>query len=275
MATRISILKKQLYHSERSNCSERKSYLPIRFFRRFRLSYSTTFEGYAVWEERQPISRSHHSCHEHHASSRLKSKHQQSYLRRKADSAQKERWWSASNHWRDSQKCANKYATEKLAIKLAPFHLGVGVPGGTEATIHALRRYAEVLHKLDFTNAFNTLHRDEMLDAIWREVPEYITSPTWRTMALHNCNLTTSQYCLKRDRSKEIQWDHLNYVSPFINQPLLVSLSSELKIGFLDDITLFGHKNIVIKDINTITDNTVKLGLHLNAAKCEVVYGDS
>ena len=33
---------------------------------------------------------------------------------------------------------------------------------------------------------------------------------------------------------------------------------------------------IIIKDINTIaniTDNTDKLGLHLNAAKCEVVYG--
>ena len=29
------------------------------------------------------------------------------------------------------------------------------------------------------------------------------------------------------------------------------------------------------KDINTITDNTHKLGLHLNAVKCEVVYGDS
>ena len=58
-------------------------------------------------------------------------------------------------------------------------------------------------------------------------------------------------------------------------QPLLVSLTSQLKIGFLDDITLSGRKDIVIKDINTITDNSDKLGLHLNAAKCEVVYGDS
>ena len=51
-------------------------------------------------------------------------------------------------------------------------------PGGSEAAIHALRRYAEVLPKdhiivkQDFTNAFNTLCRDELLDAIWREIPE-------------------------------------------------------------------------------------------------------
>ena len=54
----------------------------------------------------------------------------------------------------------------------------MGVPGGAEAAIHALRRYAEdlpkdhIIVKLDFTNAFNTLRRDEMLDAIWKELPE-------------------------------------------------------------------------------------------------------
>ena len=75
-------------------------------------------------------------------------------------------------------KCANKYVTEKLAAQLAPIQLGIGIPGGAEAAVHALRRYAEdlpndhIIVKLDFTNAFNTLRRDEMLEAIWREVPE-------------------------------------------------------------------------------------------------------
>ena len=60
-------------------------------------------------------------------------------------------------------KCANKYATAKLASHFAPIQLGIGTPGGAEAAIHAVRRYAEnlpkdyIIVKLDFKNAFNTL----------------------------------------------------------------------------------------------------------------------
>ena len=36
-------------------------------------------------------------------------------------------------------KCANKYAIEKLAAQLAPIQLGVGIPSGAEAAVHALR----------------------------------------------------------------------------------------------------------------------------------------
>ena len=57
-------------------------------------------------------------------------------------------------------------------------------------------------------------------------------------------------------------------------QPMLVSLTSELKIGFLDDITMAGRKDIVVNNIISIKDKTDKYGLVLNAAKCEVIYGD-
>ena len=49
---------------------------------------------------------------------------------------------------------------------------------------------------------------------------------------------------------------------------MLVSLTSELKTGFLDDITMVGRKHIVINDIISINDKTDKYGLVLNAAKC-------
>ena len=50
--------------------------------------------------------------------------------------------------------------------------------GGCEAAIHAARRYLEslppdhVVAKLDFSNAFNTLHRRDMLQAIFDRLPE-------------------------------------------------------------------------------------------------------
>ena len=54
----------------------------------------------------------------------------------------------------------------------------MGVKGGAEAAAHAARRYLDQLVpgkfmiKLDFSNAFNTLRRDAMLEAIHKEVPE-------------------------------------------------------------------------------------------------------
>ena len=40
-------------------------------------------------------------------------------------------------------KCANTYAVAELADFFSPFQLGVGVPGGCEAAVHATRRFAE------------------------------------------------------------------------------------------------------------------------------------
>ena len=40
-------------------------------------------------------------------------------------------------------KCANSYAISELADLFSPIQIGVGVPGGCEAAVHAARRYAE------------------------------------------------------------------------------------------------------------------------------------
>ena len=75
--------------------------------------------------------------------------------------------------WRRiAAKCANTYAVAKLADYFGPIELGVGVPDGCEAAVHATRRFAEhnpddqVIVKLDLTNAFNSLYRYAMLEAI-------------------------------------------------------------------------------------------------------------
>ena len=46
--------------------------------------------------------------------------------------------------WRRlAAKCANTYVIAELADYFSPIQLGVGVPGGCEATVHATRRFAE------------------------------------------------------------------------------------------------------------------------------------
>ena len=60
-------------------------------------------------------------------------------------------------------KCANANVIKRRNEELQPIQVGVGVSGGAEAAIHALRRYVStmpddhVLVKLDFSNAYNTV----------------------------------------------------------------------------------------------------------------------
>jgi hypothetical protein len=75
-------------------------------------------------------------------------------------------------------KLVNQYAITKLSSLIAPVQLGVGVPGGVEAAVHATRRYLQHLPpnnaivKLDFRNAFNTIRRDAILEASHTALPE-------------------------------------------------------------------------------------------------------
>ena len=73
-------------------------------------------------------------------------------------------------------KCANRYALGRLDSFFAPLQVGVAVPGGGEAAIHASRSFVtnmtedEIFVKLDFANAFNTLRRDIMLQLVYDTV---------------------------------------------------------------------------------------------------------
>ena len=74
--------------------------------------------------------------------------------------------------------CANQHALTKLTDFFSPFQLGVGSQGGVKAAVHAIRRYAKNLNdnkiiiKLDFTNAFNTLRCNHILESVASVLPE-------------------------------------------------------------------------------------------------------
>jgi len=53
--------------------------------------------------------------------------------------------------------------------------------------------------------------------------------------------------------------------------PLLSSLQSDLTLGYLDDLTLAGHKDTVASDIRHVVEDGGKLGLQMNPSKCEVI----
>ena len=91
-------------------------------------------------------------------------------------------WYPPYRGWSHSpppglQMC-QLFGSKRLAPVYCPRQLGVGVPGRCEAAIHSTRRFLEnmprdqVVVKLDFSNAFNNLHRYEMLTAIRDRLPQ-------------------------------------------------------------------------------------------------------
>ena len=178
--------------------------------------------------------------------------------------------------WRRlAAKCANSYAMSRLGDYFAPIQLGVGVSGGCESAVHATRRFMEsmpnefVIAKLDFTNAFNNLRRDAMLEAVYKTVPEIYKF----------CHLSYSQPTKLRYGSRSISSEEgtqrgdplgpLLFCSTI--QPLLLMLRSELVVGYIDDNTIGGHISTVDEDVTIIKRNGASLGLHLNITKCELI----
>ena len=56
--------------------------------------------------------------------------------------------------------------------------------------------------------------------------------------------------------------------------PLLSGSKAEFRIGYLDDITLGGKMDQIAADVNELSIGAAKLGLQLNAKKCEAIYRD-
>ena len=177
--------------------------------------------------------------------------------------------------WRRlAAKCANSFAVAKLASYFSPFQLGVCAPGGCEAAVHAVRRFTDSLLsdqaviKLDFANAFNSLHRDAMLSAVRDKIPEIYK------FCFLSYGLPSSLKfgdCLIPSQEGAQQGDPLGPLLFCLTiQPMLQSLSSTLVIGYLDDITLGGDEQVLAADMVQIQEQGEALGLRLNITKCEL-----
>ena len=79
-------------------------------------------------------------------------------------------------------KCASMFVLSKLENFFSLLQVGVGVPGGCEAAVHATGRFEASMPsgykvaKLDFSNAFNSIRRDTILETVHRFFQE-ISSP--------------------------------------------------------------------------------------------------
>ena len=164
---------------------------------------------------------------------------------------------------------------QQIRSLLLPSQVGCAVKGGIEAAIHAARLYASsdlpnasVLVKLDFINAFNLLRRDWMLEMVMEFCPRLY--PLVRQAYGGDSVLWAGKNTLRSATGVQ-QGDPAGPALFCIGTKQLTdSLSSELSIGYLDDITLAGPLQQVLDDIQRVQAFEWSSGLRLNPAKCEV-----
>jgi hypothetical protein len=124
--------------------------------------------------------------------------------------------------------------------------------------------------KLDFLNAFKSLHRYATLNALLEKAPGIYKfchlSYSKPSVLVYNGHTIQS-----RERSQ--QGDPLGALLYRCTiQQLLLSLVSELTLGYMDDVTLDGPVSQLAQDVDTIRRKGKEVGLQLNDKKCELIF---
>ena len=158
---------------------------------------------------------------------------------------------------------------------MLPTQLGCGISLGAEAIVHATRNFLqaavanEIVVKLDWTNAFNCVNRECILEIVASRLPHifnYIQS-AYRLPS----TLRFGEFHIKSDEGVQ-QGDPIGPVLfCLVLQPALTQLCSSLKVGYLDDVTLGGDAAQVAEDVASIKRFSASVGLELNMCKCEVI----
>lgn len=156
--------------------------------------------------------------------------------------------------------------------------MGFGVKGGCEAIVHAVRTFlnfneeslSNILLKIDFKNAFNSIERDEMLKEIKEHAPKLFPF-LWQcyssatNLFFGNHTIQSLIGCQQGDPCGPL-------VFCLAIHSIIKSLNSDLNVWYLDDGTLGGHKDIVLDNFKSIIEKCIHIGLEINPAKCEIHF---
>ncbi|XP_036355426.1 uncharacterized protein LOC115230167 [Octopus sinensis] len=181
-------------------------------------------------------------------------------------------------HCSGKAKVCCKSVIPSIGEQLQPIQLGVGVPGGCESSVHACRCFIHgstrsnislALLKLDVTNAFNSLDRGHMLEVCQDRVPHLLPfislSYSLPSLLIAGGSFISSSCGVQ-------QGDPLG--------PLLFALAvdaiarvneSPLNLWYLDDCTLGGPPDVLLKDLASLIPALSDIGLVINSSKSEIV----
>ena len=153
--------------------------------------------------------------------------------------------------------------------------MGVGVRGGCEAAIHSVCRFLDGMPtdwgiaKIDFCNAFNSISRKVMLEAIGLHLPELYRF-CHLSYAMHS-SLSFGEFVISSEVGVQ-QGDPLGpLLFCLVLQPIISSLDCPLRVGYMDDLTLGGPILDIASAVESIVAEGSLIGLKLNPSKCELI----
>jgi hypothetical protein len=158
----------------------------------------------------------------------------------------------------------------------APRQLGFGIRGGIESAVRAVRSYMENLQpgqaviKIDFKNAFNTIRRDVILEAVEKYFPEV---QAYANASLGcSSHLAFGEFLLASEEGAQ-QGDPLGpWYFCLAIKDLLDGLNSELVVAYLDDIAIGDSTETLASDFSDLKSKAAIKGLTLSLNKCEQIY---
>ena len=176
-------------------------------------------------------------------------------------------------------KAACRAVMSKVTGMLSPTQIGFGIRRAAEAAAHAARIYVASLQpgqaflKLDFVNAFNTISRDAILNYVATDLPEILNFV--KLCYDQSSPLCFGDYTLLSDEGAQ-QGDPLGpLLFCLTTKRLTRNISSELNLWYLDDGSVGGDIDVLIRDFQTVRQQAAELGLIINEAKCELICDDS
>ena len=167
-------------------------------------------------------------------------------------------------------KAACRAVMSKVTGMLSPTQIGFGIRRAAESAAHAAHIYVASLQpgqaflKLDFANAFNALSCDAILNYVATDLPEILNF-------VKVCYDQSSPVCfcdyLLLSVEGAQQGDTLGPLLFCLTARRLTrNISSEPNLWFLDDGSVGGVIDVLIRDFQTVRQQAAELGLIINEA---------
>ena len=171
----------------------------------------------------------------------------------------------------------SSFATDQRRIDFHGTQFGCGTSHGAEIAAHVFRNLIEneqnpenVIMKMDFKNAFNSLKRDKILDTVFRKRRQiYNNTHSAYSESSHlffgEKVIQSQEDCQQGDPEGPALFS--DTIQDLVNQ-----MVSQYNVWYLDDGNLSDDYRTVLEDLKRIIASADEYGISLEKTKCYLIF---